>query len=165
MLDIPLDNQQFTWCNLRGQPSFVRMDRILIDQAWKEAFLMCLLKARPRICSDHSPLIFYGGESRARHHHFKFENWWLLCEGFREVVAASWQVPTLGLLGARKVAFKLKWVKQVLKSWSREQHSNRQNSKKAIEEELRVLEVQEESIPLSEEDRLRRASLKSSWFQ
>ncbi|KAK1298032.1 hypothetical protein QJS10_CPB14g01222 [Acorus calamus] len=41
----------------------------------------------------------------------------------------------------------------------------RQNSKRAIEEELRVLEDREESIPLSKEDRLGRASLKSSWFQ
>ncbi|KAK1277805.1 hypothetical protein QJS04_geneDACA023753 [Acorus gramineus] len=141
LLDIPLVNQQFTWSNLRTRPSFARLDRVFIDQAWEEAFPLCILQAQTRICSDHSPLIFNGGESLQKHHHFKFENWWLFCDGFREVVIAAWQVPTLGLAGARKVAIKLIRVKHALKIWSKEQRTNRRNSKHEIAEELRAIKV------------------------
>ncbi|KAK1277453.1 hypothetical protein QJS04_geneDACA016870 [Acorus gramineus] len=152
------------WCNLRAHPSCTRLDRVLVNHLWEDAFPLCSLKARPRICSDHSPLIFDGGEPHTSYHHFKFENWWLLCEGFCEVVFEAWWLPTPFSKGAKKVAFKLKWVKQVLKRWSRDQRSNRHNSKSEIEGALRDLEVKEESSVLSEEDRIRRANLKTSWF-
>ncbi|KAK1278543.1 hypothetical protein QJS04_geneDACA014435 [Acorus gramineus] len=141
LLDIPLVNQQFTWSNLRTQPYFARLDRAFINQAWEEVFPLCILQARTRICSDHSLLIFNGGESLQKDHHFKFENWWLFCDGFREVVIVAWQVPTPGLAGARKVAVKLKRVKHALKTWSREQRTNKRNRKREIEEELRAIEV------------------------
>ncbi|KAK1313990.1 hypothetical protein QJS10_CPA06g01086 [Acorus calamus] len=102
LLDIPLSNQRFTWCNLWAQPACARLDRVLVDQAWEEAFPLCSLKAQLRICSDHSPLIFEGGDTHTDYHYYKFENWWLLCAGFHEVVMEAWRIPAPGLMGAKK---------------------------------------------------------------
>ncbi|KAK1283076.1 hypothetical protein QJS10_CPB21g01093 [Acorus calamus] len=105
MIDIPLPNQRFTWSNLRERPACARLDRVFVDESWEEVYPWSSLKALPRIGSNHNPLIFVGGEGRTCHQHFKFENWWLLCDGLREEVAAAWNLETPELVGARKINF------------------------------------------------------------
>ncbi|KAK1303617.1 hypothetical protein QJS10_CPB11g00821 [Acorus calamus] len=80
--DISLSNHCYTWSNMRAAPSLARLDRILIDDRWEDNFPSCSLRGLPRVTSDHSPLLFVGGNQSRRSCYFKFENWWLQCENF-----------------------------------------------------------------------------------
>ncbi|KAK1289091.1 hypothetical protein QJS10_CPB18g00678 [Acorus calamus] len=83
LVDLPIANQNFTWSNLREVPALARLDRVLIDAEWEEAFPLCRLSGLPRICSDHSPLLLVGGDVARKPVWFRFENWWLLRLDFK----------------------------------------------------------------------------------
>ncbi|KAK1269255.1 hypothetical protein QJS04_geneDACA018473 [Acorus gramineus] len=77
LIDLPLSWQSFTWSSLRENPSLSRLDRVLIDSDWEDAFPSCALSCLPRVTSDHCPLLLKGGSERAGCAHFRFETWWL----------------------------------------------------------------------------------------
>ncbi|KAK1277944.1 hypothetical protein QJS04_geneDACA014426 [Acorus gramineus] len=159
--DIPLANQCFTWCNLRGNPSCAKLDRVLVSHEWEEEFPLCHLKALPWVCSDHCPLLLVGGYVN-RSYYFKFENWWLLCQGFQEVVSLSWRELVPLFSGAKKVTSKLKRLKWVLKSWHREQKIARRR-KGELELEVSSLDIKEEYVVLSVDERACRSECKDLW--
>ncbi|KAK1284236.1 hypothetical protein QJS10_CPB21g01211 [Acorus calamus] len=87
-------------------PALAQLDRDLIDTDWDDLFPGCeVLPKKP--------------------HKFRFETWWTEVEvsteveGLDEVVRASWAAPSGGLIGARRLAFKLKRLKRCLRLWGR----------------------------------------------
>ncbi|KAK1300345.1 hypothetical protein QJS10_CPB13g01076 [Acorus calamus] len=162
-VDIPLANQCFTWSSLREVPSCARLDRVLVSPDWEDFYPLCSLRGLPRICSDHTPLLLEGGAQSVLVRWFKFENWWLQVDGFRELVDSSWRMPALGLRGAKKFSFKLKRLKRTLKGWNAEQRKLRREKKEELAVETKSLDDKEETGPLLEEERNQRCAIKVEW--
>ncbi|KAK1324892.1 hypothetical protein QJS10_CPA01g02100 [Acorus calamus] len=119
LIDIPLSNHEFTWSNLRDEPSLARLDRILLSTKWEARFPRCSAEGLPCITSDHVPILLSGNEEGHVKARFSFEACWTMTESFQEVVAESWSTSVSGLRGAHKMAFKLKQLRRCLREWAK----------------------------------------------
>jgi hypothetical protein len=77
--------RQFTWANSLPEPTFEKLDRVLMDANWESKFPMVSVHALERIEGffDHAPILLTTGLPKAPcKHRFKFELGWLQREGF-----------------------------------------------------------------------------------
>ena len=68
--------RQFTWANSLPEPTYEKLDRVLMDSDWELNFPLVLVRVLPRIeaLSDHaSILLTTGTPSPQRRRPFKFE--------------------------------------------------------------------------------------------
>lgn len=87
LFDVPLVGKKFTWSNKRPQPTFSRLDRVLISPYWNSMGVSYDLQDATITVSDHSPLIF---QLKPHQHNtnrpFRFETYWLHHPGLQQVV-------------------------------------------------------------------------------
>lgn len=69
--ELPLNGRNFTWANNLEEPTFEKLDRILICPDWEEKYPLTMVTTLNREISQHTPLITDTGETR-------FENYWTL---------------------------------------------------------------------------------------
>jgi len=72
---------------------------------------------------------------------FRFESFWFSQPNFKDVVIAAWKYFTPPA-GAKMFQFqqKLKYLKQVLKTWNRTQFGNIFDQRKALEQQMYMLQ-------------------------
>lgn len=58
--------------------------------SWEEYYPLAVVQALERELSDHTPLILDTGKKENHSPIFRFENSWMLREGFRGFVAKIW---------------------------------------------------------------------------
>ncbi|RVW96673.1 hypothetical protein CK203_020431 [Vitis vinifera] len=81
-------------------------------------------QAASRIISDHCPISLEGGGVKKGKTPFRFENMWLLSDGFKELVKVWW--PGYSVAGSNNhcLAEKLKALKRDLRRWKKEVFGN-----------------------------------------
>ncbi|KAK1262730.1 hypothetical protein QJS04_geneDACA000980 [Acorus gramineus] len=157
LIDLPISNHEFTWSNMREEPSLARLDRALIDEEWEEMYPNCGVRGLPRVTSDHVPLLLESSSTARRPRGpFRFESWWCEVEGVEGLIRQSWDASASGLRGARRVAFKLRRLKRVLRQWSRTVRAARTEKKCGLLQDILRLDREEEQATLSEDDRAAR---------
>jgi hypothetical protein len=80
-----MTSRQFTWANSLLEPTYEKLDRVLMDTDWKLQFPMVTVRALERIVgfSDHAPILLSTGLPRPpTKRRFKFELGWLNREDF-----------------------------------------------------------------------------------
>jgi hypothetical protein len=78
--EISMIGRQFTWANSLPDPTYEKLDRVLMDSDWEQKFPQVSVRALPRIesLSDHAPILLTTGiPSPPRKRSFKFELGWL----------------------------------------------------------------------------------------
>ncbi|KAK1291915.1 hypothetical protein QJS10_CPB17g00785 [Acorus calamus] len=165
LLELPLANLAFTWSNMREAPSMAKLDRFLICTEWDEAFPECEVMGLPRSISDHVPILMRSMAQPRRAQNFKFESWWCDCEELEELVRRSWLTSANGLRGARRMAFKLKRLKTVLKAWSKKQRMDRDQAKVRWHNRIAELDKIEEERNLSSMEREDRLKAKTKFAE
>ena len=79
-----MSGRQFTWAGPGDNPTFEKLDRVLVSTDWEDKFPLSIVEPRDRDISVHTPLILNTGAST--HHSdqrpFKFERGWLIRDGF-----------------------------------------------------------------------------------
>lgn len=73
LVDVPLSNRQFTWCNNRPEPTHSKLDRILISPDISLQFTLISLKALEVLASDHAPLLLSFTDEQTQIRSFKME--------------------------------------------------------------------------------------------
>ena len=96
--EIVMSGRQFTWAGPGDDPTFEKLDRVLVSTEWEIRYPLSTVEPRDRNISDHTPLIL---NTRASTHHtdqrpFKFERGWLIRDGFYDMVANIWQSENSG---------------------------------------------------------------------
>jgi hypothetical protein len=92
--------RQFTRANSLPEPTFEKLDRVLMDANWEFKFPMVSVRALERIegFSDHAPILLTTRLPKAPcKHRFKFELGWLQCEGFQEMVKNVSERPIMAM--------------------------------------------------------------------
>ncbi|BAS88086.1 Os04g0204200, partial [Oryza sativa Japonica Group] len=64
--EIDLSGRQFTWANNLENPTYEKLDRVLMNTEWEQKFPLVTCQALPHAISDHSPIILRSGS----HAHF-----------------------------------------------------------------------------------------------
>jgi hypothetical protein len=87
-----------TWAGPGDNPTFEKLDRVLVSTEWELQFPLTSVEPRDRNISDHTPLVVNIGAStyQTGDRPFKFERGWLLRDGFYDMVANIWQSETEG---------------------------------------------------------------------
>jgi hypothetical protein len=86
--EVTMIEGQFTWANSLPNPTYKKLDRVLMDANLESKFSMVYVRALERIegLSDHAP-------KSPNNHRFKFELGWLQQEGFLDMVKYVWGMP------------------------------------------------------------------------
>jgi hypothetical protein len=79
----------YTWANRRPNPTFEKLDRILVSTEWDQKFSLASVQALTRSGSDHTPLLLDTGEQAqmGNKSSFSFEISWLKQDGFHELIS------------------------------------------------------------------------------
>ncbi|XP_078165205.1 uncharacterized protein LOC144559911 [Carex rostrata] len=127
LLDVPLIGRKFTWSSKRSQPTFSRLDRVLISPHWDSLGVSYQLQDASATASDHSPLIF-----RIKPHQingkrsFKFETYWLQHPQITEIVQNTWEQEINTSNPIKRIHFKINKLRSALRSWAHETYARRE---------------------------------------
>uniref|UniRef100_M1D672 Uncharacterized protein n=1 Tax=Solanum tuberosum TaxID=4113 RepID=M1D672_SOLTU len=157
--DPELFGGKYTWFRGSYHQSAARLDRFLYSMEWEECFKNIKQSTLPRTVSDHSPVLLECGNWEHRQSYFKFENWWLKVDGFKEMVHGWWSGFVVEGCPDYRLSNKLKMLKQKLKEWSKQTFNERTRRKNSLLEELSELDKIQEERELFEDEVLIRATI------
>ena len=70
--------------------------------------------------SDHTPLLLQGELEHYRNPSFRFENFWVHMDGFKQLVEQIWNRPIHSALPIKRLHIKLARVAKGIKKWRKE---------------------------------------------
>ena len=87
-----MSGRHYSWAGAGDNPTFEKLDRVLVSTDWKDKFPLSTVQSRDRDISDHTPLVLNTGASTHAHiqRPFKFERGWLIRDGFYDMVVNIW---------------------------------------------------------------------------
>jgi hypothetical protein len=90
--ELEMPGRRYTWANSLPNPTYEKLDRVLISIEWELSHPLSIVVAMPRDISNHSPLLIDIGTPSSSNNQpmFKFELGWLLRDGFMEMVRNVW---------------------------------------------------------------------------
>jgi hypothetical protein len=113
--------RQFTWANSLPDPTYEKLDRVLMDANWESKFPMVSVRALERIkgISDHAPILLTTGTPKlSGKHRFKFELEWLQRDGFHDMVKSVWDRPVNVVTPIQRWNFKIHALRSHLSGWA-----------------------------------------------
>jgi hypothetical protein len=122
MKEIQMSDRKYTWADNLANPTFEKLDRILVTTEW-EKIPLAMVRALTRDVSDHTPLLLNVGEPSlmAIQPMFKFELGWLLRDGFMEMVGSTLMKRWLGKI-RRLFQFLRGWMKNTSGQYKKEKN-------------------------------------------
>jgi hypothetical protein len=142
--EIGLNGRRFTWSNEQDNPTLTRIDRLFCTPDWELTFPTCFLHSLPSLMSDHTPLLLQGELEHRHNRTFRFENFWVKMDGFRDLVEQVWSKPVHSLLPIKRLHTKLARVAKGLKRWRREKIGDTRLQLAIVKEVLLQLEAAQE---------------------
>ena len=113
--------RQFTWANSLPEPTYEKLDHVLIDTDWESKFPLVSVRALERIenLSDHAPILLTTGLPRPPcTRRFMFELGWLYREGFQDMVKRIWERPVAGPTPIQRWNNKICALRNYLVGWA-----------------------------------------------
>ncbi|XP_019183742.1 PREDICTED: uncharacterized protein LOC109178660 [Ipomoea nil] len=125
LLDLATLGSQYTWHGVRTAGAvWKRLDRYLMNANFRDYFTEVRITVMARTTSDYSPILLSGANTMVSClKQFRFQNMWITHPSFMDTVSLNWNQPAEGW-GMRALAFKLKRLKQGLRSWNRDIFGN-----------------------------------------
>ncbi|KAL0921107.1 hypothetical protein M5K25_008142 [Dendrobium thyrsiflorum] len=81
--DLHSVGSSYTWFNQRlDRPIHIKLDRILVNEAWSSTFPHSYYSIQAPSCSDHCPLILHSPVNFSVKHRFLFKNYWTSLDNF-----------------------------------------------------------------------------------
>jgi hypothetical protein len=120
--EVAMTGRQFTWANSQPEPTYEKLDRVLMDTEWEDKFPMVTVRALERIekLSDHASILLTTGTPRPPHKRpFKFELGWLQRDGFHDMVRKVWERPVSGNTPILMWNNKICALRKHLSGWAR----------------------------------------------
>ena len=153
--EIELTGRQFTWANSLRDPTFEKLDRVLMSTEWEFKYPMVTVHALDRGVSDHAPLLLDTGNSSftGNSKQFKMELSWLSHEDFRERVAEIWNKPVNGQNAVQRWNRKMGALRKHLRGWAKHQHGDYKIQKRNLQEMVTSLDTLAEARVLTDDER------------
>ncbi|WMV38227.1 hypothetical protein MTR67_031612 [Solanum verrucosum] len=129
LIDPPLFGGLYTWRKGENHSTASRLDN---SHHWDDFFSQIRQSLLPSLESDHNPVMLTCGKLNLKKSYFKFEQWWMQVEGFREKVNDWWCSFSVNGTPSFILASKLKLLKGKLKQWGYESRVNWKQNKEEI---------------------------------
>jgi exonuclease III len=163
LVDMSLLGRQFTWFHPNGNV-MSRLDRVLLSAEWLNLWGVPNVWVAARDVSDHCPLIIKYSNEDWGPKPFRFNNFWLRHKDFKEVVSNAWNSQEVSGWMGFILKERLKFLKGVIKLWSKEVYGKPEEKKKRLVEEIKALDLKSEMVGLSvEEVGLRKQLFEELW--
>jgi len=122
--EIDLTGRQFTWANSLTDPTYEKLDRVLMTTEWEFKYPMVTVHALDRGVSDHTLLLLGMGDPSYTGHakQFKMKLSWLAYEDFKEWVIEIWNKPVSGQNSMQCWNRKLGALRKHLRGWAHHHH-------------------------------------------
>jgi hypothetical protein len=120
--EISMTGRQFTWANSLPDPTYEKLDRVLMDSDWESKFPLVSVRVLPRIevLSDHAPILLtIGMPLPQRRRTFKFKLGWLNRDGFSDMVKFIWDKSVAWNTPIQRWNNKLRSMCRYLRGWAR----------------------------------------------
>ncbi|XP_078178587.1 uncharacterized protein LOC144572790 [Carex rostrata] len=76
LIDVQLQNRDYTWSNMQPVPIFSKLDRCFLTSDWAMMYPIITLTALETIVSDHVPLLLHMKTPQQRKSHKRLERFW-----------------------------------------------------------------------------------------
>jgi hypothetical protein len=153
MKEIHLNGRRYTWSNEQVNPTLTRIDRFFCTTEWELLFPSCYLHSLPSLMSDHSPLLLQGELTTTHSPSFRFENFWVMMEGFKEAVQAAWLKPLRSSFTPMKhLHIKLARAAKAIKLWRKTKVRDTRLQLAISKELILRFETAQEERVLTQED-------------
>jgi hypothetical protein len=109
--------------NSLPEPTYEKLDRVLMDSDWEFKFPLVSVQVLPRIeaLSDHIPILLSTGTPLPpRRRPFKFELGWLNRDDFSDMIKCIWDKPVAGSTPIQRWNNKLCSMRRYLGGWARQ---------------------------------------------
>jgi hypothetical protein len=152
--EIVMSGRQFTWAGPGDNPTYEKLDRVLVRSEWEIKFPFSTVEQRDRNISDHTPLILNTGASTHSNiqRPFKFERGWLIREGFHDMVTQIWRSESSGHTPLERWQNKIRRLRQYLRGWATHTTGTYKKEKKRLLSLLENLDKKAETSPLSDQE-------------
>ncbi len=149
LIDLLLEDGHFTWSN-----SFSKslLDGFLFSPSLEDHFSSIVQRRLRHTLSDYFPILLSCGFMQRGKSSFRFENMWLIVEGFSNRIKGWWDTYCYSGTPSFVLAKKLKALKFDLRRWNREVFGNINHRKDVLLESIQALDAIEESRSLSPEE-------------
>jgi hypothetical protein len=114
--------RQFTWANNLPEPTYEKLDRVLMDSVWEFKLPLVSVRALPqsKALSNHAPILLTTRAPLPQHRRqFKFELGWIYRDGFADMIKFIWDKTVAGNTPIQRWNNKLYSVCIYLGGWAR----------------------------------------------
>ncbi|XP_028094700.1 uncharacterized protein LOC114294749 [Camellia sinensis] len=155
LMDFPMLERKFTWCNSLEGERWSRLDRFLVGPEWLVWFRFKLWGLH-RFISNHCPIILIEDDRNWGPKPFRFINAGASHPSFLNQVKKVWEGTQVDGWVGYKLKIKLQALKQSLRQWNSEVFGNMDSKLKQAEENLHAIDLIVESRDLDEVEGKRR---------
>jgi hypothetical protein len=145
---------------MQEDPLLEKLDWVFSSASWTNSFPSTIAYPLVKPTSDHSPCVITIGTKIPKAKIFRFENYWMNHESFKDIVKSSWDATLPPMNSAKRINTKLKNLRRNLKNWVKNLPCLK-NLIKRVNETIELLDIFEELRPLSTEEGNLRDMLKS----
>lgn len=93
LVEIPLKGRSYTWSNMPEAPLIEKNDGVFTYENWSTDYPNTLVTPLSKPVSDHTPCVISIDTSIPKSQLFRFENFWLEHNNFKETVQSIWSQP------------------------------------------------------------------------
>lgn len=90
LMEVPLQNRDFTWTNKQPAPIMSKLDRVFLTPDWALKYPVITLTALEMIVSDHVPLMLTCKTPQAKTAPFRLERFWFRYQYAHDMVTQIW---------------------------------------------------------------------------
>ena len=106
--------------NMQTAPLLEKLDWVFSSESWTSNFPNTMVLPLSKPISDHVPCIINIGTRIPKSKIFRFENYWMQIDSFKDTVKNIWQQDVNEIGSAKRITAKFKRLRKGLKIWAKE---------------------------------------------
>ena len=124
-------------------------DKFFCTAEFDQKFPLAFVSAKPRVGSDHVPLILnFGIGERKKPNMFRFEKWWLQQPDFKDLVKKVWNIECIFTDPLDICQFKVRLLRKKVKGWAININAEIRKQKQNLLKEFDILDIKRDKYPI-----------------
>jgi len=125
------------------------IDKFFCTAEFDQKFPLAFVSAKPRVGSDHVPLILnFGIGERKKPNMFRFEKWWLQQPDFKDLVKKVWNTECIFTDPLDICQFKVRLLRKKVKGWAININAEIRKQKQNLLKEFDILDIKRDKYPI-----------------